>query len=1253
MKPTLLSFKFTIPALAFLLCLITQLTGFAQVRFKRISPEVQTISDNQIVENQLGYGVSLPSGTYTRDGKKWFPPLETIFYGFGNALSYVVCQGDSGFWAGLNSTENSQKRIWKSSNGGKNWVEMTQQKIIRPSFRNQQEGLAIKDSFVTGLLHQHTLVQTTNGGNSWIPLPLQITTQSHEFMPSVSSPDGTHILAAFYNFILQSQNGGLTWDTVSRGTNFKEVTLLSSGFGYAYTDSAVHFTNNFGTVWTRKPFRNFIDKVQFLNPMKGWVSQLEKPLWRTNDGGVSWDSTSACLNEGTPDYQYGNAIGAGLSGGNVFYFRNENDGWATSGYGIFSSENGGQNWASILKYGTSSFRSAVVQTNERAWIVSRTGNHVLFTGDQGKTWTKKYFGPSNERLFHMEFFGSNRAVLTGSVNTYISNDGGQSWQSNPSPGLPFTPHDCTISESPGNPLDSAEINNAVFLADFCTKELGWITKANKLYKTINGGGTWTNVVLPDFGPHKYMIGLMNPDPDCIYLTLGPDDYILNGVKLIKSMDGGNTWTVLLVFPILVDQSSNVRTVSFFANRNQGFVFYGLDSVYTTDNGGVSFQPHGRELFAVQPDVQMAQDSSLFLTNNSGEIYRSNDFGKSFVKYFEGMTNDPIGGSFGTYNCLGVYANRPVLLAGDLTTIAASTDWRPTSFASGRVHKNENSNCTIEPTEIPLKNRVFQSLPDLQFSSSREDGRYFFPLDSGTYQIQQVSRTGVWNQLESQYCPSPSSSYTVQVSGDADTTSGFDFINEVKLCPVLFLSQNHFLMRPCRRSYLQMTIRNEGTIASDSEWVEVEFPSQLLFISANKPYQFVSSSGMYRFRLPPIEVGGSFVINIEDSVVCNPGSLSGQNLCVKSTIPDAPACLLQSLNWDGVNLEVASLCQSGATQFILHNKGASMASSSQYQIFIDSVLVYQASFQLATNGAITVTLPVNTPAGFARLVVPQSQNHPLSTFASAVANCATGESTTGMFESSDESPLVDIECVTVTNALDPNDKQVFPSGWGPNGNVEPSAEFKYKIRFQNTGSDTAFKVVLIDTLDEDLDLASLQIGEASHPFTFNVSGKGRPVLKWTFDNILLPDSNTNEEKSHGFVRYSVGAKAALSLGTRLENFAEIYFDYNDPVRTNTTVNTLWQPTYMPGVVDTVFTTNLKKQLVDNSIKISPNPATDVITIQSSEGGVTGNLKITDLQGRILQTMQFSYGKGISIKELQPGIYFLKIEGLGTERLVVNP
>jgi uncharacterized repeat protein (TIGR01451 family) len=301
---------------------------------------------------------------------------------------------------------------------------------------------------------------------------------------------------------------------------------------------------------------------------------------------------------------------------------------------------------------------------------------------------------------------------------------------------------------------------------------------------------------------------------------------------------------------------------------------------------------------------------------------------------------------------------------------------------------------------------------------------------------------------------------------------------------------------------------------------------------------------------------------------------------------------------------------------------------------------------------SVTMPSTTPAGFVRFKVPQSANHPLSTFAAAEANCTSGQSTNGMFPPPDESPLVDIECAMVRNSYDPNDKQVFPTGWGVDGNIEPGTEFKYTVRFQNTGNDTAFKVVLIDTLDEDLDIATIQTGSASHSFQFKVSGKGRPVLTWTFDNILLPDSNTNLEGSNGFVTFSIRPKAGLALGTRLENFADIYFDYNDPIRTNTTVNTLWVPTLDTGVLDTVFVTEVKQKLVAKSLTIRPNPAQNVITIQLPEGN-TAQVEIADLQGRILRSTKVDSGQMISIGDLKPGVYFLKTEGYKAERLVVKP
>jgi hypothetical protein len=120
-----------------------------------------------------------------------------------------------------------------------------------------------------------------------------------------------------------------------------------------------------------------------------------------------------------------------------------------------------------------------------------------------------------------------------------------------------------------------------------------------------------------------------------------------------------------------------------------------------------------------------------------------------------------------------------------------------------------------------------------------------------------------------------------------------------------------------------------------------------------------------------------------------------------------------------------------------------------------------------------------------------------------------------------------------------------------------------IRFQNTGTDVAYKVVVVDTLSADLDVSTLQLGSCRIPYKVQVSGKGRPVLTFTFNNILLPDSNANEPASHGYIQFSIKPKAGLPEKTRIENFADILFDYNEPVRTNTTFNTLYDLPPVPA------------------------------------------------------------------------------------------
>jgi uncharacterized repeat protein (TIGR01451 family) len=191
---------------------------------------------------------------------------------------------------------------------------------------------------------------------------------------------------------------------------------------------------------------------------------------------------------------------------------------------------------------------------------------------------------------------------------------------------------------------------------------------------------------------------------------------------------------------------------------------------------------------------------------------------------------------------------------------------------------------------------------------------------------------------------------------------------------------------------------------------------------------------------------------------------------------------------------------------------------------------------------------------------QPAGHPWSNKASAtVEGCgvnSNGNFSLGMvnlFPLNDQPPYTDIDCRENIGSFDPNDKQGFPLGVLDEHYIPLQQQIEYFIRFQNTGTDTAFTVIVRDTLDADLDPASIRPLGSSHPYQFNLSGQG--VASFIFTNIMLPDSNVNELNSHGYLKFSITPKARLTEGTTIENKAAIFFDFNDPVITNTTSHTL--------------------------------------------------------------------------------------------------
>ncbi|MEO8146264.1 MAG: T9SS type A sorting domain-containing protein [Bacteroidia bacterium] len=218
------------------------------------------------------------------------------------------------------------------------------------------------------------------------------------------------------------------------------------------------------------------------------------------------------------------------------------------------------------------------------------------------------------------------------------------------------------------------------------------------------------------------------------------------------------------------------------------------------------------------------------------------------------------------------------------------------------------------------------------------------------------------------------------------------------------------------------------------------------------------------------------------------------------------------------------------------------------------------------------------------------------------------------------------CGIVNNSYDPNYKEVNPPS-----TIDTNATLDYTIHFQNTGNDTAYQVIITDTLDANLDVSSLRINGGSHNFSTNVYPNN--LLVFTFNNIMLPDSGANQLASNGFVSYSIKLKPATAVGTHIYNNSMIFFDSNQPVKTNTTDNLI----VIPNGINPVE--------IGNEISVYPNPATNSVTVKLNNSLQTPNrIQLFNMLGEnvFLKNSNISNETIIQLAQLPKGVYTLAIE-----------
>ncbi len=506
-----------------------------------------------------------------------------------------------------------------------------------------------------------------------------------------------------------------------------------------------------------------------------------------------------------------------------------------------------------------------------------------------------------------------------------------------------------------------------------------------------------------------------------------------------------------------------------------------------------------------------------------------------------------------------------------------------NLISGKVVQDPNLNCLADTTEPVLSGWIIEltNTQDTLFSFANLAGEYVFPADTGAYQLAIRTYNSYWEPCQNNI------PLFFAAPNQLDTTN-FNLQAAVE-CPQMEVDICLPFARRCFTNNLYLNYCNNGTIAADSAWIQVVLDPFMTYVSSQIPVTAIFGDTLvFSLGNVPINTCDQFTIQIYAD--CDSTQL-GQTVCVSAHIyPDTFCVPIPA--WSGAQLAVGGYCEQDSIVFWAWNIGTAATQVLDYVIIEDMVVWLKSSFDPLLPGG-TDTIRIAADGSTYGLLSEQEPGYPYDAF-SPLANGpsawveACNWNGTGLFPggyitqfpNEDGNPVTASDCNILQGSYDPNDKYASPEGVGDKHQILPGTPLQYLIRFQNTGTDTAFIVVIRDDLSPLLDPLSVQILASSHPC--KVTFEDHDILKYTFDHILLPDSNIAEAASHGFVKFRILPRNNVPIGSVIENTAAIFFDFNAPVFTNTYFHTI-DTNFIQKTNGTTFLPT-----ANTTTQFSPNP-----------------------------------------------------------------
>lgn len=1147
-------------------------------------------------------------------------------YGGG---SVIITQTSNGLLYAV----GGPRHVYRSDDAGLNWVHLSN---LGASFPDAYKYIKIgqagsillrMEDYSNGLTIKW--YKSVDDGQNWNPLDSTIV-ELYETKNGVLIATRSNSLGS--NPVWRSADDGETWTATPAEliawNDAYNIFTPSGGIAIEVNDT-LYRSNDDGLNWSVQALPDQFFNDLFITP-SGIIFATrtsEQTIYRSEDGGATF---TPVLNLTYSDVSF-----AVLNSGKILV-----QAYNTGGLNkLYSSSNQGLDWVLVEDAdggaGGDLKQTTPLSGGTNGTILKGHMDALLRSNNGGKTWQFSGNGLRTNAIFDIKFVSDSQYYALSYLGLWRTTDAGENWQL------------CkqNLIETHATAKNRFDVNQSGSLALIHDKTLQWSNNFGETFTDITPPGG-LDIVLP--------VVFINPIDNSIY-TNG-----INGV--LRSTNFGQSWDLVLEDTLLQSMAFH-PSGRIIANCNV--------SVMLSDDNGSSwtsipgFQPPA--LYSLVATV--APNGDIYISRAT-ELWKSSDVGDNWQKlsfqftgnsglhrnalyttingHLYALSNDKLylsvnGGlswqnvakpsSLGSCRSFAISPGQRLFanFYGQTTYLSllyqSSAPVTQGAYIEGYINVDADADCSTLDAQEPLNNRIVvaESETNIYFTNTVADGHYIFFVDTGAYQVTVKNPNSIWWA----YCED-------EISVSVPELFVSDTANFVALprsyCPLMTVDVGIPNLRRCFNNEVYVEYCNQGTEPADSAWVDVMLDPYLTLVNASQPYETLGANTI-RFYVGDIPSGECNQLQLTVYANCD-STVLGQTHCVMAHgFPDTLCTIVP--DWSGANIEAMVTCQDSILQFTLKNTGSAASQILDFIIFEDDIVLFsgQEDYNIAED--VILNFPANGKTW--RIESEQEPGHPFSNLALAFAEGCGGFNSLGyitQFPVNGIQPSWHRMCVDNIGSYDPNDKQGFPTGTGDDHNIRPGQTIDYLIRFQNTGTDTAFTVEIHDTLSAFLDPSNIRPGASSHPYTWNLSGQG--VISFTFNNIMLPDSNVNEPRSHGFVQFSITPYLDVPLGSVIENSAAIYFDFNEPVITNTTWHTIQK---------SPLTSSLQPEptTVSTGLAVWPNPFSERTNIHV-EKKTSGNLllKIYDSRGTLVgQKTAFGPDIELHAKNLPTGLYWAEV------------